>query len=185
MNKKQYQQGSIHLVIILVLVVALLGALGFVFYQNFMVAKTGTATPVVVDETPVVVDSTKYFAITQWGIKGEYSGRGLKYEIVNNSAQLSSDVVAECATRILKEISKYSASDIIIGHGHLAISEPKSAIDLYNSNYFGPDMRKIGNNYYVLEQGVTDACSNDSAIQSVETQSLLDISRFFLTLREQ
>ena len=42
MNKKQSQSGFAHLAIILVLVVALLGALGFVFWQNFMQPKTVT-----------------------------------------------------------------------------------------------------------------------------------------------
>ena len=36
MRKRLYQQGSAHVVIIILLVLALLGALGFVFYQNFI-----------------------------------------------------------------------------------------------------------------------------------------------------
>lgn len=43
MSNKSIQRGSAHLVIVIVLVVALLGALGFIFYQNF-VAKHSTDT---------------------------------------------------------------------------------------------------------------------------------------------
>lgn len=40
--KKSTSQGSAHVVIIVVLIVALLGALGFVFYQNFIAKKDAT-----------------------------------------------------------------------------------------------------------------------------------------------
>lgn len=40
MNKKQSQSGSAHLIIILVLLLALVGSLGFVFYQNFIAKNT-------------------------------------------------------------------------------------------------------------------------------------------------
>ncbi|HET6747162.1 MAG TPA: hypothetical protein VFH06_03595 [Candidatus Saccharimonadales bacterium] len=40
----QKQSGSAHVIIIGILVVALLGALGFVFYQNFMAKKTDTTS---------------------------------------------------------------------------------------------------------------------------------------------
>lgn len=42
MNKKQSQSGFAHLAIIIVLVVVLLGTLGFVYWQNFMQPKTDT-----------------------------------------------------------------------------------------------------------------------------------------------
>lgn len=40
MNKQKSESGSAHLVIIIVLVVALLGTLGFVYWQNFVQTKT-------------------------------------------------------------------------------------------------------------------------------------------------
>jgi uncharacterized membrane protein YukC len=42
-NKKQSQSGSAHLIIVIVLVVALLGALGFIVYQNFIAKPTDNA----------------------------------------------------------------------------------------------------------------------------------------------
>jgi len=50
-NKKQSQSGSIHLIITIVLAVALIGALGFVFYQNYMQPKASDNNAVVSNET--------------------------------------------------------------------------------------------------------------------------------------
>jgi hypothetical protein len=43
MNSRKTETGSAHIVIIIILVVALLGTLGFVFWQNFLKPKTDTA----------------------------------------------------------------------------------------------------------------------------------------------
>ena len=50
MNKQQNQLGSAHLVVIILLSVALLGSLGFLFYQNFVLSKTNDSAPVVFDK---------------------------------------------------------------------------------------------------------------------------------------
>jgi len=42
MKNKNNQTGSAHLIIIITLVIALLGSLGFVFWQNFVQDKTDT-----------------------------------------------------------------------------------------------------------------------------------------------
>lgn len=46
MNKHKSQSGSSHLIIIIILVVALLGTLGFVFWQNYYQTKTTTQTKI-------------------------------------------------------------------------------------------------------------------------------------------
>ena len=77
---KNAQTGSAHAVIIIVLVVALLGALGVVFYQNFIQkqppdsAKQKTAdnaqdTPAKADSTPKVADETGYLVIKEWDVR--------------------------------------------------------------------------------------------------------------------
>lgn len=43
MNTRRDQSGSVHLIIIAILSLALIGTLGFVFYQNFIQNKTNTA----------------------------------------------------------------------------------------------------------------------------------------------
>jgi hypothetical protein len=72
-NKTLSQKGSTHVVIIVILVVALLGVLGFVFWQNFMQANThnGNDNDATVDtqednnaiapeESPVIVNNDSY-----------------------------------------------------------------------------------------------------------------------------
>jgi hypothetical protein len=74
-NKISSQKGSTHVIIIVILVVALLGALGFVFWQNFMnkPAPANNETSKVEDkkqdtphkETPV----SDQLTLNDWGIK--------------------------------------------------------------------------------------------------------------------
>lgn len=62
MKKQNIQSGSAHLIIIIVLALALIGALGFVFWQNFMQPKDDKKQDDSITKT--VVDS-KYQKITQ------------------------------------------------------------------------------------------------------------------------
>lgn len=79
--KNDNQQGSIHLVVIIVLVLCLVGALGWIFWQNFMqtkpqsaatttqtVSKTTTPSP-----SAAPADTTKYFTVTDWGVRFKLS----------------------------------------------------------------------------------------------------------------
>lgn len=197
MNKKQSQSGSAHFIIIFILVIALLGALGFVFWQNFIQTKTtenktSSTSTSSTESSNEVVDNTKYFSIAQWDIKGVYDGQyKLEYQLKTNVDSTtyieltSPDTPKACQGRMLKYIVKFSANDIIGGQGHLAISNPQTANDNYINNTLGNDLRKVGDSYYLLNQGVTDACGNTEAEMSIEGQLLLDIDRFFLTLQLQ
>lgn len=197
MNKKQSQSGSAHFIVIFILVIALLGALGFVFWQNFIQTKTtenktSSTSTSSTESSNEVVDNTKYFSIAQWDIKGVYDGQyKLEYQLKTNVdslqyIQLSSpDVPKACQGRILKSITKFSANDIIGGQGHVAIDNPQTAEYNYKNNIIGKDLRKVGNSYYLLNQGVTDVCGDTEAEMSIEGQLLLDIDRFFLSLQLQ
>ena len=55
---KRRTNGSAHVVIIVVLIVALLGALGYIFYQNFIAKKADTESPSVTTSTENSKDST-------------------------------------------------------------------------------------------------------------------------------
>lgn len=193
MNKKQSQSGSAHFIVIFILVIALLGALGFVFWQNFIQTKTtnnntASTSTSSTKTTDVVVDNTKYFSIAQWNIKGIYDGQyKLEYQLKTDGSKpyiqlTSSDTPKACQGRILKSIVKFAAKDIIEGHGHVLIQNPQTAEYNYTNNLLGTDLRKVGDSYYLLDQGATDACVDD---ESIENQLLLDIDRFFLTLQLQ
>ena len=190
MSKKN-QQGSAHLTVIIILVAVILGLLGFVFYQNFMQQPIQVTDNSILNtsETPVISEvDPNTFTITQWGIKGIYDGQyTLEYTLKtafdssDYIALTSPDVDQRCLGRELLLISKYSANDVIGGHGHLAIENPKTAAYFYSINYFKDEMVKAGDNYYVLDQGVTDSCPGDGT--TVEDQLLSDIKKFFSTLQ--
>lgn len=103
-KNKKYQSGSAHLIIVFVLVLALLGALGFVVWRNFIQTKptaafedtdtttitdtdlTISTTSNAVATTATLVADAQHLTITEWGLKGVYNGLyGMRYEIYNNS----------------------------------------------------------------------------------------------------
>ena len=56
MNKQKSQSGFAHLALIIILIVALLGTLGFVYWQNFMQPKSETAKK---DDSSVITPAVK------------------------------------------------------------------------------------------------------------------------------
>ena len=78
-NKKQSQSGSAHLVIIILLAVALLGALGYVYYLNFMQPKVAdiTPAPLVIDNPAPAVIAPSKVALTE--VASIPKGLAIKY----------------------------------------------------------------------------------------------------------
>ena len=182
MNKQQSQIGSSHLILIIALAIVILGGLGYVYWLNYM-------QPKVAENTVSVTDNKKYLSINEWGVKGEYdSSYGVRYEISDSSAAfLLSNADEACSHRILKTISRFSADDVINSYGHLKLDNPNTAEYFYSSNYFGPDLRKVGNYYYQLGQGLTDVCSDSQGYRNVEEErgAILGMEHLFLTLQER
>lgn len=83
--KSRNQTGNAHVVIIIILVVALVGALGFVFWQNFMnksATNTTAETTQQQETTSATKADSKTLAVTEWNIKGSYGGdQTFSYEI--------------------------------------------------------------------------------------------------------
>ena len=77
MKKKQSQSGFVHLAIIIVLVVALIGAIGYIAWDKFMQPKDGdenvVATKTTNDSTDTtttpVADNEGYLVLDDWGVK--------------------------------------------------------------------------------------------------------------------
>jgi hypothetical protein len=72
MKNRLSQSGSVHAVAIILLVLALLGTLGFVFYQNFIAKKTDTPVTVSTDQ-PVVNTETARIAFNSDIYELDYS----------------------------------------------------------------------------------------------------------------
>ena len=192
-QKNQLQSGSAHLIVVLLLVVALLGALGFIAYQNFFQKKTSEQSTSVVnkadDEESAVEDNST--SITELGVTGVYEGAyGFKYTIDNTRSEktaiLSSDDFAgACAGQTIVEITKFSADSILSGIGHVAI-DPITIENYYNSNpssHTGSDafIKKIGQYYYFYEVSKTDACDS-KADDLILSKIIPDIHSYFLSL---
>ncbi|MEI6228895.1 MAG: hypothetical protein WCP11_02660 [Candidatus Saccharibacteria bacterium] len=164
MNKKQSQSGSAHLVVIIVLVAALLGALGFVFYQNFMVAKTETPAPVVVD------DGRKTLSIAEWGVKGKYTSREtLTYAInqsggfrVYSSGFVNDASTASCGSAIIRLNADDTLND----------SFDRPTVAQYytdkESSIGSSHMKKVGDKYFLMRGDVN--CGADSGDVSVASE---------------
>ncbi len=197
MNKTKSQSGSAHLIIIIILSVALIGSLGFVFYQNYMQPKTNNEADVSspVEEVPVDAnEDPNTLAIADWEIDGVYNGEHeIDFKIVDVSSHqqayfTSSDLSGACSNWQLVNINKYSGSDVVGSMGHVAI-EPTSIADYYNSNpnaHTGADafIKKIGENYYFYSVARTDTCAtDDEANGAILTQVISDIHDYFLTLQ--
>ncbi len=71
------QNGSAHVVIIIILVVALIGALGFIFWQNFFKNDATSTTSVATEEVEVAPETNEYAG---WGTyESVRDGYSIKY----------------------------------------------------------------------------------------------------------
>jgi ABC-type Na+ efflux pump permease subunit len=74
MQKQNSQTGSTHLITIIILVVVLVGALGFIFWQNFMMSKSTTTQqvqiPSYVSEKAFVSDFYNQYVAAGAGLNG-------------------------------------------------------------------------------------------------------------------
>jgi len=83
------QSGSAHAVIIVILVVVLLGALAFIFWQNFSKNDNAT-TPVATsatNETPVVTNSYKTYTTDVYGVSFQYPDNWILDETVKSDEE--------------------------------------------------------------------------------------------------
>lgn len=157
------QKGSTHVVIILILVIALLGVLGFIFWQSFIHKEEPvTKQETTIDtkkSTPEVNESERaYLKVNDWGIK------------------LKSSVVSDLSYKISSrtggpENTEYDQLGLEI--------KPTSVIDQHCVN-FGADLyrqkqptqfqsKKIGEYYYYVT-GAPGICSeNDKDVNLQKT----------------
>lgn len=87
MKHSTHQTGSAHVIIIIVLVVALLGVLGFVFWQNFVSEQPADIETGIAGETAQISSQpVKTLTVSEWGIEGSYESRlTLVYQIAENN----------------------------------------------------------------------------------------------------
>ncbi len=189
--KKQNQSGSRHLILIIILVVALCGTLGYIYWLKFM-QPIKTVSP----STDIVVED-KYFAIDEWGIKGVWNeDYGIKYKnstyngtIPARSFDFSTDnMTASCADFPIGSISRFSAddhvgdvhSDMTAGEYYAVDRADGSSGEKYGGN------KKIGEYYYAWGYGVaSNGCyqSGSTTIDAAYIQASSKMHEFFSSLQ--
>lgn len=176
MNKKQ--SGSAHLVIIIALSAALLGAVGYIFWQNYNQANT---------EEVSVISKGKNIDITEWGITGVYSGDyALQYRINTDkdyggdiAATFSSDeLTGDCKNSTLATILRYDGSESLSDTFYSWTTESGTIADTYDK--LGG--RKIGDHYYFYE-GAQDACALEDG-SFLESGVIGGVNDYFDALKE-
>lgn len=103
MSKLKNQSGSAHIIVVIILVVALMGALGFVFYQNFIQKTNTTETATVDDEVKSdsnnVANGTttvyKTYTMDEYGASFEYPDT---WSVVKSEISPTSFVVKNTAS---------------------------------------------------------------------------------------
>lgn len=198
MKKTKKQLGFAHLLIItFILGIGLVGALGYTYYQNFVV-KTGEPTSAYHDKTStpngsklVSVDNSKdTFKIAEFNIKGSYKGsHPLTYKI--NTGQdaayiSSSDLSSDCSDGVAKIVRLAPSDDarkVMINGGLIDQNAPKApASEAYSvDDYSDTHANKHVGGYYYYLVGPAQYCVSSSD-ESVQESAFNDVMSYFKTL---
>lgn len=175
--KSRNQSGSAHVVIIIVLIVAVLGALGFIFWQNFVnkSANMNSSTSTSEQTEDQVSSDTSTITIGEWGVKGTYDTSAddatVSYVIRTNAeADVSSSsddyelvyfdtssVPSDCKGYggVIKRFTADQEVQFSAGAAGVTSSE------MYAQNGGDTDKFKKVGNYYYWYEGPQSACGTD------------------------
>lgn len=180
--KTRNQTGSAHVIIIVILVIVVLGAVGFMFWQNFInkpAANDTTNQMTQQKETPSTTDSdSKTLTVTEWNIKGSYNGdQTFSYEIFptdDNALLLKKGDSLACGKGIgsvyrLKSDEKSS----FFGTSGMEMT----AKDIYASGDV-TYQAFIGDYYYFLKDAST-ACPTDN-VSETDRAALIQATKDFV-----
>jgi len=184
MKTRTSEQGSAHLIIIIVLIVALVGTLGFVFWQNFVNKPAEKSTTSTSQQTEINSDlpsGSKALTVSEWAVKSSYGGELVfGYTVFANDPNAllltSGDSVA-CGQGIgtvyrLKSGEK-AASSFFGGTN----DEEMTAKDIYTSGNVSTQS-KAGDYYYFLKDA-SGTCSSDT-VTAMERSGLIQATKDFV-----
>lgn len=149
---KKRQSGSAHLVITVILVVSLLGALGFIYWQNFINKKdqavtpstsqsTTTPTNPTTPTTPATPVASGDLTISQWGVTMPAKGIIVTGMSGSNASVTTQAIIDEakkinCSdsgigtiyrTQSLSDIAPYAATSPLINGYYYSYMQPSQA----------------------------------------------------------
>lgn len=197
MNKQKSQQGSAHIIVIVILVIALLGTLGFVFWQNYVkVDDSGKVSLVDNEKTTneesdsgkAAVDNNEYLSISEWGIKGTYTGaHALEYTIADNVflSFKSSDLTGGCSDFMVAGISRYTGDQLMKDISPFDINTMTTVSEFYAVDNIGTysGNKHIGDYYYVYVSPQAGCYQNGTTADATALQISNDAHEYFTTIK--
>lgn len=211
MSKKTKQYGSIVLIVVIVAVLGLLGGVGYVVWKNYFSEPVPAVeiedipeetTPVDTEETPATTTDTTtstttaatedddYYHITQWGLKGEYTGSfSVQYEVtetdrvVFKSKDFTSDTGKQCQIASILRQTSINENPVYI--------HTETELDGVKGKFYTTEgdaiFKHIGDYYYSFSRNA-GSCpgENEPQSESVKQSDILSgIRRLFVTLAIQ
>jgi len=189
MKNLSKQNGSTHIIVIVILVIALLGVLGFVFWQNFTKKDPVTTTSEQKKTTSQPVETVKdpnegYLVLQDWKIKFKLATESDKityYALPTNDAGIKKGFDAqyyEFSTKEVEALGESCAepggevSGTVIRLANLSRSKDKIAtqgVILVN------DGQPVGGYYYYLGGAQSTCSSNGTDLQIQDRAKVVDL----------
>jgi hypothetical protein len=149
MKRASNQRGDAHVVIMIVLIVALIGALGFVFYQNFIMKKPMTDSTTQTDSAPVETSETARFAFNDSIYAVDYPKDWSKEELATPSEQKGYTLVSpDKSIKLHFEVSSGGVG---------GACDPNSPLRLRFYNVSTHAVTKLGKTSAYIVEAMTDA----------------------------
>ena len=183
--KKSNQIGSAHVAIIGVLVVALLGALGYIFYQNFIQknspdsSKTATSNAAAslpeqqkAIAKPEVVDEAKYLILDDWGVRFKLPQDGVS--VLYKKTTGNGMVTYGFNTQAVDALGGYCTLDKASG-GLAAVTRESAKLVDYASMKPLNNNEPIGGYYYYMSGSQAPCSDSNQALEMSERQKLMNM----------
>lgn len=168
MDTRQSQSGSAHLIVIILLVVALIGALGFVYYQNFMQQKDITT---LADDTTINKD---YIVLDDWNVK---------FKLPTN---LGSNVITyqKATNSNSEDYYKFSTERVsALGGDCTSLNWLYRMVDPIEPDASPPILAGKFGGYYYYAYNRQEICSEDSNINgNIQFQDINMLKAFLTTI---
>lgn len=185
MKNKQSQSGSGHLIIVILIIVALIGAMGFVYWRNFMQVPASDISKDDTIKTTSDADTVKTLTISEWGITGKYFG---KYTLTYTTPDPGNFITfstkgypKNCDIRMSggpnPSYVMYSANEVLVpGDGSTALQK-------YNNQEKG--IYKIGEKYFDVGYRMANCFGMDASSDAIRRAVEAEVKIFWLTAEQQ
>ena len=197
MNKQKSQSGFAHLVIIIILAVALVGTLGFVFYQNVIqkkdtVSKTDessknsdNSSKTSIDDKNVTTDPNKgYLVLDDWGVKFKLpSNLGNKHiTYYKGIATKGGYLFSTQGVEALGGDCLYKSNSYWMPLVSLSKSTSTPQPDPTVQGFTGYPITNYDGNYYYYQNAQATCSDSDTSLQA---QDLALVKELVLSLQKQ